>query len=612
MRDPPIYRNTNTPMDNTLDNAATRTSQVLTQRLRDFGVFPRDDAIYNVGGVAQVLQDHQIINAAEKEQALEEQRVAHVDGVHSRIGDILLASGTVSRQHLITALYANSPMALYSESLAWPLVPYSELYAMNACILAETKPVVYAATTPRRLDWQMPDDAQHSRHVSLNGPTRGQCHFYGPAGAPPVTPEEQRTHELRVVAAIQRYYPGREIKLVPPDANKIAETLRLTYYVTRPGSFAWLLGMAVANGASDIHVIPKLNTYLVFLRRLGVRSQVYEASKSEAMRLLAQVKDHARMDIAERRVPQDGAFNEYVSGRNVAFRAATVPTINGEYVVVRVLDPDSAGRSLEQIGLTEIEAWTKAIGRADGLCLVCGPTGSGKTTTLNASIRQMPRDEESIFSVEDPVEHRIPLVGQVNVNLDAGLTFPVALRAFMRADPDTLVVGEIRDNVTAQLAVSATDTGHRVFATVHAGSIHSAVQRIKHLGIDPKDLRYVLRGVLVQRLMRTVCTHCHGAGCPACMNSGYGDRTLVSECVYLEDEHAVDRLLAEHERWWDTMEDDAHRKAEAGLVSAEDVLHLFGPKSKPLTVDKATRDSAGTSEDVQPEGYARADAERGA
>lgn len=291
------------------------------------------------------------------------------------------------------------------------------------------------------------------------------------------------------------------------------------------------------------------------------------------------------MDLAERRIPQDGGFSTDYDGKMLDLRVATLPTANSEYIVIRLLDPDRVQPSLDGLGVTGVQDWRKGVSRPDGLCLICGPTGSGKTTTLNASIKEMDRFGRAIFSIEDPVEYRIPYVGQVSANPTLHLDFARAVRAFMRSDPDVIILGEVRDAETARNAVKAAETGHLVLATLHTGSIFGAVQRLRDLEVPAHELRYLLRTVLVQRLMRVYCHSCGGKGCAKCGNSGFGSRTVVSECAYFPGEADVTRLL-NGEKWWDSMLVDGVNQAVRGRTSPEEVVRVFGAEATALLEEK--------------------------
>ncbi|HRJ13328.1 MAG TPA: ATPase, T2SS/T4P/T4SS family, partial [Alphaproteobacteria bacterium] len=335
-----------------------------------------------------------------------------------------------------------------------------------------------------------------------------------------------------------------------------------------------LLSRAVRSNASDIHIEPRSHSFTVFFRLLGVRQIVHEGSLEQFGVMAAQIKDRSRMDQVETRVPQDGSFSIVTVGRVVDARVATIPTVNGEVVVIRLLDPDRANVRLEALGISRIDELHSAVNYPYGLALVCGATGSGKTTTLNATVREMDRFERSIRTVEEPVEYRIPYVAQVNVNRIVGLDFATALRAFMRADPDVIVLGEIRDVETGSLTLRAAETGHMVMATLHTGSIRGAFGRLKALEVSPLDLQPLLRGVLVQRLIRTLCIACRGSGCHVCFGTGFSGRTVVSECTSFRSESEVKRAF-DGESWWPSMIRDAMDKVEQGTTSVLELRRVF-------------------------------------
>jgi len=235
--------------------------------------------------------------------------------------------------------------------------------------------------------------------------------------------------------------------------------------------------------------------------------------------------------------------------------------------------------NLDRLGISHVGDWRRAVDRRHGLCLVCGPTGSGKSTTLTATVREMDRLGRAIYSIEDPVEYRMAYTGQVNVNPAVKLDFARVVRTFMRADPDVIVLGEVRDEETAQIAVRAADTGHMVLTTLHTGSVNGAIDRLRHLGVPAHDIKSLLRGVLVQSLVRTICRACHGAGCEACGNAGYAGRTAVSECAVFDEPGAV-VAAAKGARNWRSLYEDAVAKFHAGVTTAAELRRVFGSEAK--------------------------------
>lgn len=242
-----------------------------------------------------------------------------------------------------------------------------------------------------------------------------------------------------------------------------------------------LIDKAAEMGASDIHIEPDENNYTVFYRILGERTQVHSGSNDQYARVVALVKDRSRVDPMETRIPQDGSFSLKIRGKSFDIRVATVPANSREKVTMRLLDPQKAQTPLSQLGITEVELWRSIVGHRNGIVLIVGATGSGKTTTLNATIREMPRLEKCIYTAEDPVEYRIPHVTHVQMNEAVNLDYARSIKAFMRGDPDVIILGEIRDPITASKAIQAAETGHLVIATIHAESVPMAIQRLRGL-----------------------------------------------------------------------------------------------------------------------------------
>lgn len=448
------------------------------------------------------------------------------------IGDILVKNGFLRHRSLIDVMLETAPDLVRDERVIVPHIDPQALMKTRSMIVAETEQALYVAS---------------------------------------LSPEWVARE------AIRKSDP-RNVEFVPASVDRIdaylADVERM-HAKNEESQLDLLLHETLGVGASDIHIVPRRETYTIFIRRLGVREIQHEGTMDEYHVLVARIKDRARMDLSERRIPQDGGFQIEYGGRFVDLRIATVPSVYGEVVVIRLLDQESVNVTLDGLGINPLAEWRAGTSRTDGLCLICGPTGSGKTTTLNATLREMDRFGRSIFTAEDPVEYQLPYVGQVNINPLVGLDFSRALKAFMRADPDIIVLGEVRDEETARNMSRAAETGHLVMATLHAGSIHGAAQRMKDLGVDVRELKFLLRSVLVQRLVRTICQSCRGVGCPRCHGTGYGGRTIVSEGIYFRDERDVARMLS-GERWWPTLADDALLKCEQGVTDQREVERVFG------------------------------------
>lgn len=321
-----------------------------------------------------------------------------------------------------------------------------------------------------------------------------------------------------------------------------------------------ILADAVRQGVSDIHVEPYEGALIVRMRIDGVLRETLRMPPHVAPVLVSRIKVMARLDIAERRVPQDGRIGMTLGGKTLDVRVSTLPSRVGERVVLRILDKDNAGIGLDQLGMNDAvhSLLRDALGEPNGIVLVTGPTGSGKTTTLYAGLRLLNDGTRNILTVEDPVEYAVDGVGQTQVNPKVGLTFAAGLRAILRQDPDIVMVGEIRDRETAEIAVQASLTGHLVLSTVHTNDAAGAITRLRDMRIEPFLLASTLRAVLAQRLVRRLCRECRKAevadastqsalglkpgtaiyepvGCPACNGTGFKGRVGVFEAIRIDD-----------------------------------------------------------------------------
>jgi len=328
-----------------------------------------------------------------------------------------------------------------------------------------------------------------------------------------------------------------------------------------------ILAEGIQSRASDIHLEPEESGVAVRYRIDGVLRQVMVLPKAAGVPLVSRVKIMAQLDIADRLRPQDGRARVAVSGNRVDLRVSTLPASQGEKVVIRILDQRATILSLESLGLLpdEHERIQELLQAREGIVLVTGPTGSGKTTTLYSMLRAVQGRGVNIVTVEDPVEYRLQGIVQVQVNEKAGLTFPAALRSILRQDPDVILVGEIRDKETANIAIQASLTGHLVLSTLHTNDAASSVTRLVDIGIESYKIAAALKGVVAQRLMRRLCTHCRelavgqvpermqkwfpdqgtlyrGVGCAECSMTGYRGRLAIEEVLIATDE--VERRIA--------------------------------------------------------------------
>ncbi len=346
-----------------------------------------------------------------------------------------------------------------------------------------------------------------------------------------------------------------------------------------------LLTQAARDGASDIHIEPYERHSSVRFRVDGTLREVVQPNRALHAALISRLKIMAELDIAEKRLPQDGRISLRLGTRAVDVRVSSLPSAHGERAVLRLLDKSEARLTLEAIGMqgAVLQKVDQLIAQPHGILLVTGPTGSGKTTTLYAALQRLDATRNNIMTVEDPIEYELAGVGQTQVNAKIDLTFAKALRAILRQDPDVIMIGEIRDFETAQIAIQASLTGHLVLATLHTNDAASAVTRLTDMGVEPFLLSSSLLGVLAQRLVRKTCAACHGAGCEACGQTGYAGRTGIFELLVASEaiRAQIHNQTAEADiratalaQGMVLMRDDGQRLVDAGITSAEELLRV--------------------------------------
>ena len=373
-----------------------------------------------------------------------------------------------------------------------------------------------------------------------------------------------------------------------------------------------LISQASDVRASDIHLEPTEDSLTVRLRIDGVLREVEPLPAAMRASIISRVKVMAGLNIAERRLPQDGRLRLAVRGHEIDLRVATAPSIHGESVVMRILDRAKLALDFDTLGFDAALASNlrAAIGRPHGIVLVTGPTGSGKTTTLYAALSELNGPERKLLTIEDPIEYRLTGVVQAQINPGIGFTFGAALRSFLRQDPDVMMVGEIRDGETADIAVQAALTGHMILATLHTNTAAGAITRLLEMGVEPFLLSSVLNGVLAQRLVRRLCVACrepfepHGplpaalgrdvvappllyraVGCPTCDGSGYAGRVALLEFLRVDEtiaplilSRADAREIARRaeEGGARSLVQDGLTKAAAGITTVEELLRVAG------------------------------------
>jgi general secretion pathway protein E len=355
-----------------------------------------------------------------------------------------------------------------------------------------------------------------------------------------------------------------------------------------------LLTQAAKDGASDIHIEPYERSSSVRFRVDGTLREVVQPNRALHAALISRLKIMAELDIAEKRLPQDGRISLRIGGRAIDVRVSTLPSAHGERAVLRLLDKGEARFTLESLGMSgeTLTRFQRLVAQPHGIVLVTGPTGSGKTTTLYAGLGQVDTATTNVLTVEDPIEYELPGIGQTQVNPKIDLSFAKALRAILRQDPDVIMIGEIRDYETAQIAIQASLTGHLVLATLHTNDAPSAVTRLTDMGVEPFLLSSSLLGVLAQRLVRKLCPDCktqdaqglwRPVGCPACGMTGYKGRTGVYELMVADagvqaliHGRAAESALtaAAVAGGMKTMREDGERLVATGITSLEELVRV--------------------------------------
>jgi type IV pilus assembly protein PilB len=374
-----------------------------------------------------------------------------------------------------------------------------------------------------------------------------------------------------------------------------------------------LITQAIQDRASDIHLEPTEHDLRVRYRIDGVLHEVMRSPRAIQSGVISRLKIMADINIAERRIPQDGRLSVTSNGKKIDLRVATLPTVWGEKVVMRILDNSTARMDLADLGFSphNFGIFEKSYVKPYGMILVTGPTGSGKSTTLYATLNVVNRPEVNIITVEDPVEYRLPGINQVQVNNKAGLSFAAALRSILRSDPDIVLIGEIRDHETAQIAVEASLTGHLVLSTLHTNDAPSAITRLTEMGIEPFLVGSAVDCVLAQRLARRLCSKCkeqyepsadqleslgfiprpedpaptfyRPVGCPNCAKTGYKGRLALHEVMAMNEE--IERLTVDRASSTQIgdvavaggmrlLREDGLRKAALGITSIDEIFRV--------------------------------------
>ncbi len=422
--------------------------------------------------------------------------------------------------------------------------------------------------------------------------------------------------DLETVFSVADPYEGIEVVIDDEDDDLSLEAL--LHGTEEPPAIRLVNSVileAIRLGASDIHVQPRTKNVMVRLRIDGILQDKIQIPHALHQSFVSRLKVMSEMDISERRRPQDGRITVKTPMRVVDLRISTLPTLNGEKVVMRILDRNSAVLSLEGLGFAQqdLARLRNAVDKPQGIILATGPTGSGKTTTLYSLLQHNATPEKNYVTIEDPIEYYLDMAGQVLIREKIGLTFPVVLRAILRQDPDVVLLGEIRDFETAEVAFHAALTGHQVFSTLHTNSAVATISRLLDLGLKPYVAATALEAIIAQRLVRRICPHCReavpvdagllarlgaafragsiatfrGRGCRECHDSGYKGRIGLYEVLVPDDRlrHLIgsgagvlDIAQAACQAGATSLSEDGAAKVNAGLTTVEEVLRVLGPQ----------------------------------
>jgi len=555
----------------------------------------------------------QILLARGKIEATELDRVLRLQAASARpdkLGNLLTTLGVVSARDVAQALafQANLP---YVEASAFPDIPILEerisarfLRDARALPIEEDEDTLtLAVADPNdeyvRHSFELVTNRTVNRVIAIGTEIDGAIErLYGGGRS---ASSQLTGGDLDLEARIDADALGDDVQQLKDLASE-APVIRLV---------SLLITNALEARASDIHIEPFENRLVIRNRIDGVLHEIESPPKRLAAAVISRIKIMANLDIAERRLPQDGRIRLRIQGKDIDLRVSTVPTMHGESVVMRILDKSGVQLNFEKLGFAPdiLAKFKEALAQPNGILLVTGPTGSGKTTTLYTALDELNQPDVKILTVEDPVEYQMAGINQIQVKPQIDLTFASALRSIVRQDPDIIMIGEIRDLETAEIAVQAALTGHLVLSTLHTNDAPATVSRLMDMGVDDYLLTSTLVGVLAQRLVRTLCTHCRephvleadvareiglprvgaaerptiykAVGCKECSGTGFTGRQCIAEMMPLSE--PIRRLIMQKANASDLrrealaegmqpMYDDGLRKVLAGTTTLEEVL----------------------------------------
>jgi type IV pilus assembly protein PilB len=529
-----------------------------------------------------------------------------------RLGEILLKTGVATEEDIVVALgkQLNLPYVTLGAGLLKPSADQnldlviSKEFAIKNLVLPLSKTMnslTFAITDP--LDVILIDNLRKMTNCEINPVIATKTEilkaideFYG-------------KRDILKAAVKESYNRPQEFERPVLEVN--TEELSIDRLIARAEEAPvvklvdLIVKQAIDERASDIHVEPFKDKMSLRYRIDGVLHEIPPPAKHLHLPITSRIKILAKLDIAEKRLPQDGGFTVRIEGRSIDLRISVMPTIYGEKIVMRILDKEGMTLDLSTMGFLpqQLESFRKAIHMPYGLVFMTGPTGSGKSTSLYASLGEIKSPTKNIVTVEDPVEYHMEGINQVQIKPEIGLTFASALRAFLRQDPDIMMVGEVRDLETAQICVRSALTGHLVLSTLHTNDAASAITRLIDIGVEPYLLMPSLVVIVAQRLVRRLCSECKEAyeatpeererfnlgsdliyrakGCDKCNHIGYRGRTCIGEVLFIDDEvrqHIVAGVNAQQlkkiacERGMMTLYESGIRKVAAGITSLEEAL----------------------------------------
>ncbi len=561
--------------------------------------------------LGELLVQRGIISEDQRNQALEEQRSSG-----RFFGTILVSNGWASEEDVARGLSEQVGLA-YVDISSQPIDPNAlnilseeicrthlalPLFSMGSSVtIAMANPLDEQALTELKKLTQQQIWPVFSTPTAIRNAIDKLTHKDEPKSEP--IPEEPEQSPVEAPPVEKKQASGR------PTDNKLKATSGFAHVVDLVHQ---IIQDAIAIKSSDIHLEPLKETFKCRFRVDGILIERDALPKDYQAAIVSRIKVMGNMDIAEKRLPQDGRIQLDLNGRSVDLRVSTFPTVYGENVVIRILDKSRALQPLEDVGLSPetLARYQKLIAKPYGMILVTGPTGSGKTTSLYATLNRLDHSEKNIMTLEDPVEYELDGVRQSQVNIKAGLTFVSGLRSLVRQDPDIILIGEIRDQETADIAIHASLTGHLVFSTLHTNDASSAASRLTDMGVEPFLVATSLMGVVAQRLIRVLCDDCKEpymppepvierlgltpeqatkifkeVGCSKCRNTGYTGRNGAFELLIINEplrrlitqRAAADEIRTEAiKQGMTTLRQDGIDKLIQGITSVSEVLRSTG------------------------------------